>query len=343
MGSICPGYDDVASGDRRSPPGHSGDQGRPPVAECEPAAVPAGDGLLLIDGSGRISALDLETVAHTDRTLGLNQRFARMWAIPDNTLERIKVEHELRRALEREEFDVYLQPQAEIGTNQVVGAEALVRWHHPERGLVLPDEFIPVAEESGLIIQLGEQVLRAACEQAVRREQGGLPPVRISVNLSAVQFREPSLAGLVAAVLKEVGLEPCMLELEITESTAMRHAALAVEVIRDLASLGVKISLDDFGTGYSSFQYLKEFPIDALKIDRSFVSGVTVEPNDAAIVAAVIAIGQSLGLKVIAEGIETAGQLAFLAERGCDWYQGFLLGRPMPVEAFDSMLKRQAA
>jgi EAL domain-containing protein (putative c-di-GMP-specific phosphodiesterase class I) len=304
---------------------------------------PANDGLCLIDAAGQIAPLDLDTITHTDRALRLNQRFARLTQVPDGTLERIKIEHELRRALERKEFEVYLQPQAAIGTNQIVGAEALVRWRHPERGIIEPDDFVPVAEESGLIIQLGEQVLRKACEEAVSREDAGLPAVRIAVNISAIQFREASLTQRVAAVLDDTGLDPRMLDLEITESAAMRHAALAVDIIHDLASLGVTISLDDFGRGYSSLEYLREFPIHALKIDRSFMRGVTVEPDNAAIVEAIIAIGASFGLKVIAEGIETAGQLAFLRERGCGWYQGFLLGRPMPTEAFNSMIRRQAA
>jgi EAL domain-containing protein (putative c-di-GMP-specific phosphodiesterase class I) len=290
-----------------------------------------------------MAPLDLDTIAHTDKTLRLNQRFARLCQIPDGTLERIKIEHELRRALERKEFEVYLQPQAVVGTNQIVGAEALVRWRHPERGIIQPDDFVQVAEESGLIVELGEQVLRTACEEAVSREKAGLPPVRIAVNISAIQFREPGLTGRVAAVLDETGLDPRMLDLEITESAAMRHAALAVEIIHDLASLGVTISLDDFGRGYSSLEYLREFPIHALKVDRSFMSGVPFEADDAAIVEAIIAIGNTFGLRVIAEGIETAGQLAFLRERGCGWYQGFLLGRPMPTEAFNSMIRRQAA
>jgi EAL domain-containing protein (putative c-di-GMP-specific phosphodiesterase class I) len=329
------------------PPGNGvtpGGGDRPEL--CETANVtpcPVDDGLLVVDASGQVAPVDLGSLARGGKTIGLNQRFARMWQVSDNTLERLKIEQELRRGLERDEFEVYLQPQADVETNQVVGAEALVRWRHPERGLVLPDDFIPIAEETGLIVQLGERVLRAALEQAARRQQRSMTGLRISVNLSTVQFRDPNLASMVSDAVDEAGLDPRVLELEITESTAMCQAALAVEVMRDLASLGVKLSLDDFGTGYSSLQYLKEFPIHALKIDRSFVSGVTADANSAAIVGAVVAIGQSLGLTVIAEGIETAPQLAFLKEQGCAWYQGFLLGRPMPAEAFDSMVRRQAA
>jgi EAL domain-containing protein (putative c-di-GMP-specific phosphodiesterase class I) len=300
-------------------------------------------GLMVVDATGHATAIDLEAVAASSKTLSFNQRFTRMWHIPDNTLDRIRAEHELRLALEREEIEVYLQPQADVRTNRLVGAEALARWRHPERGLVLPDEFIPIAEESGLIISLGEQVLRTVCRQVVQRRRRRLPPMRIAVNLSAVQFQDPALVATVAGALNEADLEPSMLEFEVTESTAMRHAALAGQVMRELASLGVTISLDDFGTGYSSLQYLKEFPLDALKIDRSFVQEVGINQNSTAIVSAVIAIGESLDLNVIAEGIETTNQLSTLRQRNCPWYQGYLLARPMPAEAFDALLERQAA
>lgn len=303
----------------------------------------AHDGLLIIDSAGEVGPFDAKLIANNDKTLQLNQRFGRMWQVGEGTLERIKIEQDLRRGIERAEFEVYLQPQAEVQSNEVIGAEALVRWHHPERGIILPDDFIPAAEESGLIVQIGEQVLRSACRQAVERMDTGGRALRVAVNLSAVQFHEPNLTRTVAEALDETGLEPSMLELEVTESTAMRHASLAAQVMHELTELGVNLSLDDFGTGFSSLQYLKEFPIEALKIDRSFVRGVTSATKDAAIVAAIIGIGHSLGLKIIAEGIETRSQLTFLRERGCEWYQGFLLGRPMPTEAFDSMLSRQAA
>jgi EAL domain-containing protein (putative c-di-GMP-specific phosphodiesterase class I) len=323
-----------------------GDNERAPeqdLTRLAAAEFDAGDGLFVVDASGGRAPVDLRALAQRSKSLPLNQRFARVWEVSENTLERIKLEQELRRGIERDEFEVHLQPQADLRTGQIVGAEALVRWRHPERGLVLPDDFIPVAEESGLIVPLGERVLRIACEQAVRRERQGLPSVRIAVNLSTVQFREPGLTAMVSNALDETNLEPHLLELEITETAAMRHAALAVEIMCDLASLGVTLSLDDFGTGYSSLRYLKEFPLDALKVDRSFVSGVTFDANSAAIVAAVAAMGHTLGLKVIAEGIETAAQLTSVRERGCDWYQGFLLGRPMSGEAFDCILGQQAA
>ena len=307
------------------------------------AAGARDDGLLVIDASGNVAPLDLDTIAHSDKAMRLSQRFTRLFEISDGTMERIKLENELRRGIEREEFDVFLQPQALVGTNQIVGAEALVRWRHPERGLIEPGEFIPVAEESGLIVRLGEHVLRSACERAVRRQHAGMPPVRIAVNLSAVQFREPGLLALVSNVLDEFGMAPSSLELEITETTAMQNAGIALSIMHDLNALGVKMSLDDFGTGYSSLQYLREFPIDGLKVDRSFMQDVALNADHRAIVAAVIGIGDSLDIKVIAEGIETPEQLAFLKEQHCAWYQGYLLARPMPTDAFDSMMNELAA
>lgn len=297
----------------------------------------------MVNASGVMTPVDVQALTRRNKSLSFNQRFTRMWEIPANTLERIKLEQEIRRGLERDEFEVYVQPQADLKTGRVVGAEALVRWRHPERGLVLPLDFISVAEESGLIVQLGERVLRTACEQAVRREKQGYPSLRTAVNLSSVQFHEPGLAGMVSNVLDETGLDPRLLELEITETAAMQHAAAAAEIMHDLASIGIALSLDDFGTGYSSLQYLKEFPIHGLKVDQSFVSGITFDANSKAIVAAVVAIGHTLGLRVIAEGIETNEQLISVKERGCDWYQGFLLGAPMSGEAFDSILSHRAA
>ena len=302
-----------------------------------------GDGLIVVDASGDMTPIDVAALTRRNKSLPFNQRFARMWEISENTLERIKVEQEVRGGIERDEFEVHVQPQADLSTGQLVGAEALVRWRHPERGLVLPEDFISVTEESGLIVQLGERVLRIACEQAVRREKQGFPSVRTAVNLSSVQFHEPGLAGMVSNVLDQTGMDPRLLKLEITETAAMRHAGAAAEIMHDLASIGIALSLDDFGTGFSALQYLREFPIHGLKVDRSFVSGITYDANSAAIVAAVVAIGQALGLKVIAEDIETSEQLISVREQGCDWYQGLLLGPPMSGEAFDSVLRHRAA
>ncbi len=309
-----------------------------PLEECR-----ASNGLFIVNAAGERAAVDLKALSRTSKSLPLNQRFARMWEISDATLDRFKLEQELRSGIERDEFELHMQPQADLRSGEILGAEALVRWNHPERGRVMPDDFIQVAEESGLIVQLGAHVLRLACEQAMQRERRGLPPVRVAVNLSGAQFVAPGLAGMVSNTLTDTRLDPERLELEITETAAMGDAVRAVQVMGDLASLGVTLSLDDFGTGYSSLRYLNEFPIHALKVDKSFVRNVTTDANSAAIVAAVVAVAHTLGLKVVAEGVETQAQLRSVRERGCDMYQGLLLGRPMPCETFDWMLAHQAA
>ncbi|MDQ3744061.1 MAG: EAL domain-containing protein [Acidobacteriota bacterium] len=249
-------------------------------------------------------------------------------------LRRLSLESGLRRGLEREEFTLHYQPQADIFTNTVTGMEALVRWQHPEMGLVSPGEFIPLAEDTGLIVALDEWVLRTACAQNKAWQAAGLPHLRVSTNVSARMFRQPGLSELVSRVLEETGLDPDCLDLELTESSVMSDAEAAAETLRSLRELGVHVSIDDFGTGYSSLSYLKKFPADCLKIDQSFVRDAATEPNDAAIVRAVITLARSLGLKVIAEGVETEEQLRFLRLLGCDEVQGYLLSRPLPAEEF---------
>jgi EAL domain-containing protein (putative c-di-GMP-specific phosphodiesterase class I) len=254
--------------------------------------------------------------------------------------ERLALENSLRHALERGEFVVHYQPQVNIETGRIVGVEALVRWQHPERGLVSPLEFIPVAEETGLIVPLGAWVLRTACAQNRAWQDAGLPPMRMAVNLSARQFQRRDLLDTVAAALAETGLPPQYLQLEITEGAAMQDVDLTLAILRELREAGVQISIDDFGTGHSSLSYLKRFPIDVVKIDQSFVQDLTVDPNDAAIASTIIVMAHALNLKVIAEGVETAEQLAFLRERDCDEMQGFLFSRPAPVPELDQMLRR---
>jgi len=304
----------------------------------------ADDGILVVDKSGTVTPLSQGSAhgwrsAQAGKTLPLNQRFARMWRIPQQVLERLAVENALRRALGREEFTVHYQPQADVDSGEMVGMEALVRWQHPKRGLVSPGEFIHLAEETGLIMRLGEWVLRAACAQDKAWQEAGLPRLRVAVNLSARQFQEPNLVDVVARVLNETRLDPDYLELEITESLAMQNADFTIMVLRDLRAIGIRISMDDFGAGYSSLGYLKNLPIHTLKIDRSIIDGLTRGPNDAVIATAIIAMAHSLSLEVVAEGVETEDQLAFLRERQCDRFQGYLLGQPMPVELFDTMLK----
>ncbi|CAE6691797.1 sensor domain-containing protein [Paraburkholderia haematera] len=252
---------------------------------------------------------------------------------------RLNLERRLRRALRDNEFLLHYQPQVDIGSGQIVGTEALVRWRDPEVGLVLPSVFIPVAEESGLIGPLSEWVLREACRQNKAWQDEGLPPARVSVNLSARVFQQRDIAKLVMQVLAETGLEPQYLELELTESTIMRNAEEAVSMLNELHALGIGLAIDDFGTGYSSLSYLKRFPVDRLKIDRSFVSDIGVSGDDETITSAIIALAHSLKLQVIAEGVETSAQLDFLKERACDEMQGFYFAKPLSTDAISALLQ----
>jgi diguanylate cyclase (GGDEF)-like protein/PAS domain S-box-containing protein len=254
--------------------------------------------------------------------------------------KRLTLESGLRRALEREEFIVYYQPQTDVSTGRITGMEALVRWRHPEMGLVPPAEFIPLAEDTGLIVQLDEWVLRTACAQNRSWQDAGLPPLRVSSNLSARLFQQPDLASMIARVLEETGLDSKYLDLELTESSVMKDAEAAIKTLNALKEAGVRVSIDDFGTGYSSLNYLKRFPVHFLKIDQSFVRDATSEPNDAAIVMAIITLAHSLNLKVIAEGVETEEQLRFLRLLRCDEMQGYLLSRPLPAEEFEQKFLR---
>ena len=251
-------------------------------------------------------------------------------AMSAEIVRRVSTESDLRRALERQEFVVHYQAQLDSETWRITGAEALIRWRHPVRGLVPPLEFISVAEDTGLIVPIGEWVLREACRDNKAWQDAGFPPLTVTVNLSALQFKQANLVGMIAGVLSETGLDPNYLELEITEGTTIHDPEFAASVIRELREMGVRISIDDFGTGYSSLNYLKRFRIDRLKIDRSFIDELTTDSNDAAIATAVIAMAHSLGLGVVAEGVETAEQLAFLVNEGCDVFQGYLIGRPVP-------------
>jgi diguanylate cyclase (GGDEF)-like protein len=249
-------------------------------------------------------------------------------------LKRLALENSLRHALERDEFVLHYQPQVNISSGQIVGVEALVRWQHPELGLVCPSDFIPLAEDTGLIVPIGEWVLRTACAQNKRWQEEGWPSMRVSVNLSARQFQQLQLVEIIAEILLETGLAPEQLELELTESAIMKNAEIAIETLRRIKKSGVQIAIDDFGTGYSSLSYLKRLPIDVLKIDRSFVCESTTAPDDAAIVMAIIGLAHNLNLKVIAEGVETEEQLAFLRLLKCDEMQGYLCSQPLAAPAF---------
>ncbi|MFC5648153.1 putative bifunctional diguanylate cyclase/phosphodiesterase [Paenibacillus solisilvae] len=248
--------------------------------------------------------------------------------------DRLRLESDLRRALEQEQFMLTYQPLVNLQSGKVVGVEALVRWHHPQRGLLPPGEFIPLTEENGLILPLGEWVLRAACKQNKAWQDVGLPPMMMSVNLSMRQFRQHQLAERIRSILEQTGMEPRYLELEITESMTS-DVEFATETLASLKKLGVQISIDDFGTGYSSLVYLKKFPIDKLKIDRSFVSELSENGSDAAIVTTITSMAKHLKLKVTAEGVENDEQIQFLRERNCEEAQGFYFTKPIPANLFE--------
>jgi EAL domain-containing protein (putative c-di-GMP-specific phosphodiesterase class I) len=251
--------------------------------------------------------------------------------------ERLALERDLRAALNRGEFLMHYQPQVTLDDGKICGAEALLRWQHNDQ-MISPAEFIPAAEESGLIIPVGEWVLQTVCLQNKVWQTRGFPPLRVAVNLSTRQFRQKGLAELIGGLLQDIGLDPRCLELELTEGAAMQNPEEAAAILKALKKTGIHISIDDFGTGYSSLSYLKKFPLDTLKIDQSFVRDITTDPNDAAIVQAVIAMAHGLGLKVLAEGVETQEQAAFLHLHKCDMAQGYYFGRPMPAEAFYELI-----
>ena len=253
-------------------------------------------------------------------------------------LKQLVLESNLRGGLERGEFVVHYQPQVDTRSFQLVGMEALVRWNHPSLGLLYPKEFITLAEDSGLIIQLGDWALRAACAQSMAWQDAGLAPMRLSVNFSARQFQQATFISSVAEILKETNLDPRWLELELTESSVMKDPEQAIEKLHEFKLMGIRVAIDDFGTGYSSLNYLKRFPIDTLKIDRSFVSDICKDPHDTAIVRAIITLGHALDLSVVAEGVETQEQLQYLSSLDCDVVQGFLFSKSLTASAFEELL-----
>jgi diguanylate cyclase (GGDEF)-like protein/PAS domain S-box-containing protein len=260
-------------------------------------------------------------------------------AMNEQALERLQIESNLRRALERGEFVLHYQPKVDVASGRISGMEALIRWSHPHLGMVAPARFIGLAEETGLIVPIGAWVIHTACAQNKAWQDAGLPPLRVSVNLSARQFAQKNLMQSIAAVLQETGLEARYLEIELTESLVMSDVEHAINMLQQLKALGVKISIDDFGTGYSSLAYLKRFPIDVLKIDQSFVRDIAVDFNDAAITVSIISLAHNLKLKVIAEGVENQEQLAYLRQHGCDEVQGYLFSLPLPAAQFETMLR----
>jgi diguanylate cyclase (GGDEF)-like protein/PAS domain S-box-containing protein len=255
----------------------------------------------------------------------------------------LELESGLRRAIEREELVLHYQPKIDAKSGHISGAEALVRWHHPELGLLAPGHFIPLAEETGLIIPLSKWVLREACRQNLAWQSRGLPPMRMAINLSARQFTDDNLTADTSRVLKEVGMDHALLEIEITESMMMYNTERTIHLLSELRQLGISVAIDDFGIGYSSLSHLKHFPLDIIKIDRSFVRDIPVDLVDAAIADAIITMAKRMQVKVVAEGVETAAQLAFLCERGCDEIQGFFFSKPLPSEEFFAFASARAS
>ncbi len=315
---------------------------RPFELEGREFAITTSIGISLFpnDGDDSLKLLrNADTAMYRAKDQGRNKFQFYSAEMSAKALEKFMLENSLRHALEREEFLLYYQPQVNLSTGRIGGVEALLRWQHPDLGLIPPVQFIPVAEETGLMKSIDEWVLRAACAQAQAWQSAGTPPVSMTVNLSGRTLSEPGLADTVGQALRATGLAPRFLELEITENVIMQNAPATVEMLAALNRMGVRLAIDDFGTGYSSLSYLKRFPIDTLKIDQSFVRDITTDSNDASIVTAIIAMGHGLGLKVIAEGVETQGQLGFLRNQGCDGIQGFLFSRPLPAAEIARLLQ----
>jgi diguanylate cyclase (GGDEF)-like protein/PAS domain S-box-containing protein len=279
-----------------------------------------------------------DAAVHSAKTQGRNNYQFFTQALNSEVQERMVLETGLRRALKRNEMYLLYQPKIDLASREVIGAEALIRWRHPELGLVPPSRFVPVAEESGMVGEIGEWVLRAACRQIRQWQDLGLMP-QIAVNVSARQFQQYDVSQLVRTVISEARISPQSLELELTESAVMQDAEASIVTVEKLKQLGVGIAIDDFGTGYSSLSYLKRLPVDTLKIDQSFVRDISNDQNDAAIVRAVITLARSLGMQVTAEGVETEAQLAFLNAYGCHFAQGYLFGKPMPADELTARMR----
>jgi EAL domain-containing protein (putative c-di-GMP-specific phosphodiesterase class I) len=264
-------------------------------------------------------------------------------AMNARAVERQALEEGLRRAIERREFALHFQPKVDLKTGGITGAEALLRWTHPTRGLVSPAHFIPVAEDCGLILPIGAWVFREACSQARAWKDAGLPAITMAVNVSAIQFRHQNFLSELIAILRETDLDPTSLELELTESVLMKQTASAATILKTLRDRGIRIAIDDFGTGYSSLSYLRKFPADAVKIDQSFVRQISTDGDDTTIVKAVIGMARGLKLRVIAEGVETLEELAFLRAYQCDEAQGYYFSRPLPAQRFATLLRNGIA
>ena len=257
------------------------------------------------------------------------------------SLERLAMESDLRKALQNREFELYYQPKADSSDGHICGMEALLRWNHPQRGLLAPDQFLHYLEDTGLINPVGEWVVQTACQEARHWLHEGYPPMRISVNLSSTQFRSDDIVERIANVLNENQLAPQLLEVEITENLLIENTDDAIKIIEQLKELGIIVSIDDFGTGYSSLNYLKSFPIDYIKIDRTFIRDLQSNAKDAAITSAIANLARSLDMQVVAEGVENPEQMEFLKQQGCQQIQGYLIGKPMPMPAMKDLIDHE--
>jgi len=289
--------------------------------------------------SSELVLKNAETAMYRAKDQGRNNYQLYASGMNVSAFKQLLMENSLRRALEKEEFVVYYQPQISLITQKVIGAEALVRWQHPDLGLVFPNEFIGLAEETGLIVPIGEWIIKKVCEQSKKWQADGFEKMCIGVNLSARQFQQLNLVSTIAKIIADTGLDPACLGLEVTESIAMKNADFTIAALNEFKKMKIHLSLDDFGTGYSSLSYLKRFPLETLKIDRSFVRDITTDPNDAAIVNAVVALAHSLKLDVVAEGVETEGQLTFLKNHQCDSVQGYIFSHPLSEINFLKFIK----
>lgn len=284
-----------------------------------------------------------DTAMYSAKSLGRNgyQFYSR--SMNEEAEQRLKLETALRHALERDEFVLHFQPQLDLRTGAIVGAEALIRWKHPTMGVLLPDRFLGVAYDAGMGIELGTWVLRTACTQAKSWSSGGYPSIRLAVNLSNSEFHDPNLAKTITCVLDDTKFPPKFLDLELTETIVMRHPERSIEMLQNLRAIGVQLSLDDFGTGFSSLRHLQEYPVDTLKIDKSFVRDVATNQRDASITKTVISMAHNLGMRVLAEGVETQEQLDFLREHGCEEIQGFFVSHPLPSDQFLQFVAKHVA
>jgi EAL domain-containing protein (putative c-di-GMP-specific phosphodiesterase class I) len=260
-------------------------------------------------------------------------------SMKEEALRKLTVERDLRRALEQNEFELHYQPKVDCETGRISGLEALIRWNHPEKGLIAPSDFIPIAEETGLIVPIGEWVIRAACFQTRSWHDAGVHDLGVAVNVSSRQFRKSSLFEVVAETLADSGVAPRYFEIEVTESMMLQDEDEAVTTILRLKEFGIQVSLDDFGTGYSSLSYVRRLPLDKIKIDRSFINDLRHDGESGSIVSAIIAMAHSLGLIVVAEGVETEEQAQFLRSHGCDQFQGFLFSNPVPASAIPGLFE----